>query len=216
MANYKTLDSWSIKAKKEGYPARSVYKLQEIDEKFSVLKCGGYRSAPAASAAAAAQMKVLDLGCAPGSWSIFVLRKLAASVFLAACDLSAIDNEVAKAAFDDGNVFFLQGDMDKPENRAALCEKGPYHVVLCDAAPATTGNRFVDTECSLNLALSSLSYAQTSLVKGGAWVTKFFQGSSSASFLKSAAKEFKKFQTFKPKACRPNSFETYAVGIGKL
>ncbi|GMO31109.1 MAG: RlmE family RNA methyltransferase [Termitinemataceae bacterium] len=207
MTNYKTLDSWSIKAQKEGYPARSVYKLQEIDEKFHLLA--------AQHSSKQHQFKVLDLGAAPGSWSLFVLRKLQNNVFLSACDLSPLSTVHGKTEFAQSNIFFLQGDIENDKNKTLLCEKGPYNLIICDAAPATTGNRTVDTERSLSLVETCFIYAKASLVKGGAVVTKIFQGSGSADFLKSIKSEFEKLTTFKPKACRPNSFEMYAVGIGK-
>ncbi|GHT48298.1 ribosomal RNA large subunit methyltransferase E [Spirochaetia bacterium] len=213
MANYKTLDSWSIKAQKEGYPARSVYKLQEIGEKFSLFHTLQGKKAQVNEGAA---FKVLDLGCAPGSWSVYVLRKLKNNVFLAACDLSDLTNDSVKADFANSKAFFLKGDMEDAQNHAILCSKGPYNLVLCDAAPSTTGNRNIDTARSISLAEMSLHYAETALVKGGAWVTKIFQGSNTSDFLKTAAAKFKKFQTFKPKACRTNSFEIYAIGLGKI
>jgi 23S rRNA U2552 (ribose-2'-O)-methylase RlmE/FtsJ len=80
MANYEKPDFWSIKAQKEGYPARSVYKLQEMDEKFGLLK--GRREG----------LRALDLGAAPGSWSLYVLRKLSGAGFLAAIDLAPLSH----------------------------------------------------------------------------------------------------------------------------
>ena len=59
MSDYSKPDFYTRKAKEEGYFARSVYKLQEIDEKFSLLKKG---------------MRIVDLGCAPGSWCQFASK----------------------------------------------------------------------------------------------------------------------------------------------
>ncbi|MDR0997527.1 MAG: 50S rRNA methyltransferase, partial [Treponema sp.] len=64
MANYEKPDSWSLRARKEAYPARSVYKLKEMDEKFRLIPPSGRG------------FRVLDLGAAPGSWSLYILRKL--------------------------------------------------------------------------------------------------------------------------------------------
>ncbi|MDR2842716.1 MAG: RlmE family RNA methyltransferase [Spirochaetaceae bacterium] len=207
MSNYKTLDSWSLKAKKEGYPARSVYKLQEIDEKFNLFT--RKRSHDKI-------FRVLDLGAAPGSWSLFMLRKMQKNIFLAACDLSDLSTEYGKEYFNSQNVFFLKGDMENSENYAALCERGPFNLVVSDAAPATSGNRLLDSSGSLCLAETSLRYAEQSLEKGGSWVTKIFQGEETADFLKKIKPLFDKTQTFKPKACRANSFEMYIIGLGKL
>jgi len=76
MADYEKLDHWSLRAQKEGYPARSVYKLKEMDEKFGLFK------------GAVAGIRVLDLGAAPGSWSLYALRKMGSRGFLAARTLA--------------------------------------------------------------------------------------------------------------------------------
>ena len=73
--SYEKPDHWTLKAKSEGYPARSVFKLAEMQDKFRLLKPG---------------TRVLDLGAAPGSWSLWVLRFLKGSGFLAAVDLSPL------------------------------------------------------------------------------------------------------------------------------
>ncbi|MDO9585872.1 MAG: SAM-dependent methyltransferase, partial [Syntrophales bacterium] len=74
-STYEKPDFWSIKARKEGYPARSVYKLEELDKKFSIIRPGA---------------RVLDIGAAPGSWSLWVLKRLAGRGFLAAVDLQGL------------------------------------------------------------------------------------------------------------------------------
>ncbi|GHU68399.1 hypothetical protein FACS189447_10860 [Spirochaetia bacterium] len=140
MANYEKLDFWSLKAQKEGYPARSIYKLKEMDEKFGLLKRG---------------MKVLDLGAAPGSWSLYVLRKMASwgeaanagrpASALVSIDLAPLSRVYDQGLFDRSNFFFIQGDMTFPENTESILSHAPYNLVVSDAAPATTGNRSVDT-----------------------------------------------------------------------
>jgi 23S rRNA (uridine2552-2'-O)-methyltransferase len=203
---YEVLDFWSLKAQKEGYPARSVYKLKEIDEKFKLIDLARSKS-----------LKVLDLGAAPGSWSLYVLRKFSgkANHFLAAADLSALSRQHDKGLFDGENFFFVQGDMTLPANRDALLEKGPYNLLISDAAPATIGNRSVDTLRSLALVEEVLVYAEIGLVKGGNMVVKVFQGGDTASILKRMRELFTSAKSFKPEACRPESFETYYIGIGK-
>jgi 23S rRNA (uridine2552-2'-O)-methyltransferase len=201
-AHYGKLDYWSLKAQKEGYPARSVYTLKEMDEKFSLLKKSG-------------PVKVLDLGAAPGSWSLYVLRKMGPAVFLAAADLSPPSRQHDKGLFDTGNFFFLQGDITDEAIRETLIAKGPFNLLLSDAAPATMGNRSVDTLRSLALAETVLSYAETALAKGGNVVVKVFQGGDTASILKRIRELFTSGKSFKPEACRPESFETYYVGMGR-
>jgi 23S rRNA (uridine2552-2'-O)-methyltransferase len=190
---------------KEGYPARSVYKLQELAEKYKIF-------APKSNT----PLRVLDLGAAPGSWSLYLLRTMKAKIDLASCDLSPLTTEYGKDFFSGGNFTFIQGDFTSSQIRNAILEKAPFDVVISDAAPATTGNRLVDTARSEELADGVLNYAQTALCPGGNLVIKLFQGGATADFQRNAGTLFAKPHTFKPKACRSESFETYFVGIGKL
>jgi 23S rRNA (uridine2552-2'-O)-methyltransferase len=202
MADYKKPDYWQQKARKEGYPARSVYKLKEIDEKFFLLRPG--RGAP----------RVLDLGAAPGSWSLYVLRKKA-SVFLAAADLSPLSREFDRGLFDGGNFFFIQGDITAGEVKETLLSKGPYSAIISDAAPSTTGNHTVDAARSLELAETVIMYAQSALAEGGNLALKVFQGGESGAVLKQMKTLFETAKSFKPVACRGESVETYFIGLGK-
>jgi 23S rRNA (uridine2552-2'-O)-methyltransferase len=204
MTNYEKPDTWSLRAQKEGYPARSVYKLKEMDEKFHLIPAG-----PAGAA------RVLDLGAAPGSWSLYVLRKQAGGGFLAAADLAPLSRRHDRGLFDGANFFFLRGDITAPETREILLEKGPYSLVISDAAPATTGSRAVDTLRSLDLAETALGYAEAALKRGGSLVLKIFQGGDSAALLKKIGGLFTSGRAFKPAACRSGSFETYYVGLGR-
>jgi len=206
MADYKKPDYWQQKARKEGYPARSVYKLMEIDEKFGILKKprGTFR--------------VLDLGAAPGSWSLYVLRKMAGSSgnsFLAAADLSPLSREFDKGLFDGGNFFFIQGDITEATVRETLLSKGPYSTIISDAAPATTGNHTVDAARSLELCETVITYAESALENGGNLVVKIFQGGDSAALLKQMKTLFETAKSFKPQACRGESVEIYFIGLGR-
>jgi 23S rRNA (uridine2552-2'-O)-methyltransferase len=212
MANYEKLDHWSLKAQKEGYPARSVYKLKEMDEKFGLFPAGRFG---AQSDGRGNPFRVLDLGAAPGSWSLYALRKLGSGLFLSAADLSPLSRQYDKGLFDAGNVFFIQGDITAAETREALLSCGPYALVMSDAAPATTGNRSVDTLRSLDLAEAVLGYAEAALEKGGNLAVKVFQGGDTAAILKKIRELFKTGKSFKPAACRSESFETYYLGLDR-
>ncbi len=205
MADYKKPDHWQQKARKEGYPARSVYKLKELEEKFALFK----------PPKAGAPMRVLDIGAAPGSWSLYVLRKFGAKSFLAAADLSPLSREFDKGLFSGDNFFFIQGDITKEETRNVLFEKGPYTAIISDAAPATTGNHTVDSARSLALAEEVLFYAENILSQGGNLAIKVFQGGDSADLLKRLKLLFEKAQSFKPQACRGESVETYYIGLSR-
>lgn len=193
--SYEKPDFWSQKAFSEGYPARSVYKLKEIDEKFGMIKKNSV---------------VLDLGSAPGSWTTFLLRKLDNSGKVVSCDL----NPLAKSVKGD-NLVFIQGDLNNPEIRNQIKENGPYDLVVCDAAPKTTGNRTVDTASSELLVEMAIWYAQTMLKTGSNFAVKIFQNGDQAKLLKTMREIFVQAKGFKPQACRSESFETYLIGLNK-
>jgi 23S rRNA (uridine2552-2'-O)-methyltransferase len=214
MADYKKPDYWQQKAHEEGYPARSVYKLKEIDEKFNFFKAVHPISSRLSGQTA---FKVLDLGAAPGSWSLYVLRKMAAMKkgTLVSVDLSPLSREFDKGLFDSGNFFFIKGDITAAQTHETILAKGPYSAIISDAAPATTGNHTVDAARSLALAEEAANYAENALASGGSLVVKIFQGGDSAALLKRIKTLFETAKSFKPQACRGESVETYFIGFGK-
>jgi 23S rRNA (uridine2552-2'-O)-methyltransferase len=267
MSPYTEPDFWSLKAHKEGYPARSVYKLQEIDKKFAffascgrvgggkVSGCGsndgkvsgGGSNSGKGAGGGGGGLRVLDLGAAPGSWSLYILRRYGGSgpaadpaggssgnpagslveraadpgfpagggFFLAAADLLPLPRRHDRGLFDRQDFFFVQGDFSSEPVREELFRRGPYTAVVSDAAPATTGNRAVDTLRSLALAEEALGYAEGCLAPGGNLAVKVFQGGDTAGLLKRLREQFTTAKTCKPAACRRGSFETYYIGLGK-
>lgn len=192
---YKKPDYWSQKAFKEGYPARSVYKLQEIDEKFGMLKKSSV---------------VLDLGAAPGSWTVWLLRNIKQSGKVVSVDLNPLSKDV-KAE----NLVFFQGDLLSEEIRNLIKEQGPYDLVVCDAAPLTTGNRTIDTLRSKALVEMAIWYAGAMLKTGGNFCVKIFQNGDQQKLLMKMREIFTQAKGFKPEACRTESFETYLIGLNK-
>jgi 23S rRNA (uridine2552-2'-O)-methyltransferase len=207
MADYKKPDYWQQKARKEGYPARSVYKLKEIDEKFGIFKV--------CKSSGMNVPRILDIGASPGSWSLYVLRKIAGKGFLAAADLSPLSREFDKGLFDGGNFFFVQGDVTAAQVRETLLSKGPYNVIISDAAPNTTGSHIVDSARSLELAETVIEYAQNALAPGGNLVIKIFQGGGTDAVLKRMKTIFTAAKSYKPETCRSESVETYFLGLGR-
>ena len=211
MSSYKTLDHWSLKAQKEGYPARSVYKLKEMDEKFGLFR--GFKNT--GGRGPAAPSAVLDIGAAPGSWSLYGLRKLGAAVRIVAADLSPLSRIHDKGLFDGESFFFIQGDICDAAVKETLISRGPYRLIMSDVAPLTTGNRSVDTFRSLALVEEVVGYAESCLSPGGNLVVKVFQGGDCADVLKRLRGLFATARSFKPEACRSESFETYYLGLDK-
>lgn len=191
--SYSKPDYWSQKAFKEGYPARSVYKLQEIDQRFGMLKKG---------------YTVLDLGSSPGSWTVWLLRNLNNCGKVVSVDL----NPLSKSVKGD-NLIFFQGDLLSEEIRNKIREQGPYDLVVCDAAPLTTGNRTIDTARSRSLVEMSIWYAEQMLKPNGNFCVKIFQNGDQQKELQKMREIFMSAKGFKPEACRTESFETYLVGL---
>ncbi|MDE5833202.1 MAG: RlmE family RNA methyltransferase [Desulfovibrio sp.] len=188
-------DYYFRKAKNENYPARSVYKLKELDSKFGLLKRG---------------MKVLDLGAAPGSWTLGALEKIGETGKLIACDLKNIEIPTPPAA------EFFQEDIFNPSGEfiLKLKEAGPFDLVMSDMAPATTGSRFTDQARSMELFLRALEIAREHLGIGGSFVAKVFMGPDVRDALDVMRRVFKTVKTHKPKSSRPESKETFLAGLG--
>ena len=193
--SYAKPDFWSQKAFSEGYPARSVYKLQEIDQKFCMVK---------------KNCTVLDLGSAPGSWTTWLLRNLDGTGKVISVDLNPLDKSVKGE-----NLVFLQGDLLDESIRKAIATHGPYDLVVCDAAPLTTGNRTIDTARSHALVQMAIWYAEQMLKAGGNFCVKIFQNGNQQQDLQKMRAIFSTAKGFKPQACRSTSFETYLIGINK-
>jgi 23S rRNA (uridine2552-2'-O)-methyltransferase len=175
-----------------------------MEQKFGLFK--------AASMRPGLPFRVLDLGAAPGSWSLHVLRTMRDNVFLVSADLSPLSREFDKGLFSGDNFCFIQGDITDPAIRDSILAHGLYNLIISDAAPATTGNRFVDTSRSLELAETVATYAESALLKGGNLIVKVFQGGDVSELLKHLKTLFTSAKSYKPQACRSESFETYYVG----
>ena len=185
-------DHYTRQAKKDKYPARSVYKLKEIQQKNRVIHKGD---------------AVLDLGCAPGSW-----LKYAAEVVGPGGRVVGIDLKPVTIALPEqvevltGDIFDLLDDL----------KNGPgYQVVLSDMAPATTGNKHVDAARSMGLCEAALYVAREVLKPGGRFVCKIFQGPDFKAFSEEVRKRFQKQKIFKPQSSRKASREIFIIGLGK-
>lgn len=189
-------DSYTLRAHREGYPARSVYKLEEINNTHKLIKPGD---------------SVLDVGAAPGSWTLFTHRELIKGKGrIVSVDLNPLRLDPVPST-----VIEITGDAFSKENRARLVELGPYDCIISDAAPMTTGNRTVDTTRSEWLAENVVYLAEEQLREHGNLVIKIFQGGGQEQILKTMRTLFVKAKAFKPKACRDDSFEIYLIGLDR-
>ena len=186
-------DAWSKRAAKEGYRARSVFKLQELDEKFHLIRQG---------------MSVLDLGAAPGSWLQYVSKAIGPTGHALGLDLKEIE-EI------DGNVKTTMCDItDQKAVSSALEAAGMSHVdlVLSDLAPNTSGIKDVDQWKSIELSQAVSETAKKFLKKGGMLVIKIFRGKDFDAFLSEFKRDFANVKIVTVKASRDRSREVYLIG----
>ena len=195
----KVQDYYFKKAKKENYPARSVYKLEEAQKKYRFLQTGN---------------GVLDLGCQPGSWSIYAARIVGPAGLVVGVDLQEGKKiSIAKAA---EIVWFCDDIMaDYIIEKIQKIEKD-FQTILSDIAPRTSGNKWVDQQQSLNLARRVLELAGELLESGGNIYVKVFEGEDFREFVDSVRKSFKTVKIFKPKSSRSESREVFVLGMGYL
>lgn len=189
-------DFYAQKARKENFAARSVYKLKEIQQKYGLIRKGD---------------KVLDLGCAPGSWLEYAAQLTGSGGRLTGIDLKPVDRRLP------GHVRVLTGDvLEMAEASADELEvrigKG-FQAVLSDMAPSTTGRKEVDAARSYRLCTAALKIAERVLAPGGHFVCKIFQGADFTDFAASVQGVFETSKMFKPQSSRKASREIYIIGM---
>ncbi len=192
----KVQDHYFHKAKREGYRARSVYKLQEANHKFRFLKRGS---------------NVLDLGASPGSWSRYAAKRVAPEGRVVAVDINPMQGLGPDVILFTGDIF----EIEPAELAKLLPGNSGFHVVLSDMAPKTTGNRGVDHLRSINLAETALYFAESLLESGqGTFYCKVFEGGELQAFRQGCQQRFQSVRTFKPKSSRSESVEIFLLCRG--
>jgi len=187
-------DHYTRQAQKDNFAARSVYKLQEIQKKYRILKRG---------------TRVLDLGCAPGSWLQFAAQTAGPDGRLVGIDLTPVTIVLPD------HVTVITGDVADLEGHLTQLEQTRFDTVLSDMAPATTGNRHVDEARSMGLCEAALDIAEKTLVPSGGFVCKIFQGSDFKAFTDAVKSRFDRQAAFRPQSTRKASREVYVIGLGK-
>ena len=183
-------DHYSRQAKKDRYPARSVYKLEEIQQKQRLIKKGD---------------KILDLGCSPGSWLLYAAKLTGDRGRVIGIDLKPVKIQAAS------NIEIMTGDVFALDAGSLGSD---FNVVLSDMAPATTGHKAVDAARSAGLCEAALAIAQSVLLPGGSFVCKIFQGPDFNQFIDSVRTGFDKQKIFKPRSSRKASKEIFVIGLG--
>jgi 23S rRNA (uridine2552-2'-O)-methyltransferase len=189
----KVQDHYFHKAKREGFAARSAYKLEEIDLRKRLLRPG---------------QRVLDLGAAPGSWMQYAAGRVGAAGAVVGVDLQPV------AAALPAHARALQGDVYDLAPQTLLQGGPPFDVVLSDLAPKTTGIAGADAARSADIALRALALAAAVLRPGGCLLVKVFQGARMAEVRHAFTLAFERVSSEKPKASRAESVEVFLLGQG--
>ncbi len=187
--SYDPHDPFFRRAKAEGYLARSIYKLQEIDQRYHLLRAG---------------MTVVDLGAAPGSWTQYLLQKVGPTGKVIALDLQPI-------LIQAPNLIVFQMDIFSDETEK-LADKHSVDGVISDMAPSTSGQRIVDQARSADLVARTLALAKVWIRPGGFWIAKLLEGPALSTLLSHARALFTQVHILRPKATRKGSTECFLIG----
>jgi 23S rRNA (uridine2552-2'-O)-methyltransferase len=186
-------DVFHRRAKQTGFRARSVFKLDEIDQKHHLFRHGA---------------RVLDLGCRPGSWLQYARTKVGPNAPLVGCDRTPLDAPLPGVREVVGDVFTLPP-------KAFLGELAAFDVVLSDMAPDTSGVRSMDQARSEALFERALEIAEAVLAPGGHFVGKLFQGPDWQRLIARTRAGFTEVKTMKPDSSRKESIEQYVIAKGR-
>ena len=187
--NKQRRDIYVRKSKVDGYRARSVYKLIEINEKFKIFKGG---------------MCVVDIGAAPGSWSQYV-SKVVKSGKIISIDL--------KEMKEIKNTIQIKGDFiekDIQNQIKSYLNKGS-DVVMSDMAVNTTGIKNIDSIQTGELCKEAMIFSKDVISEKGFFISKIFMGSTFNEIVALGKKIFKEVKVFKPKSSRKDSKESFII-----
>ena len=187
--NKQRRDTYVRRSKIEGYRARSVYKLIEIDEKFKIFKGG---------------MNVIDIGAAPGSWSQYT-SKVVKNGKIISIDLK----EMVKIK----NTIQIRGDFTEADvqNQIKAYLNKEADVVMSDMAVNTTGIKNVDSIQTGELCKEAMIFSKNVMSNKGFFISKIFMGSSFNEIIKLGKNIFKEVKVFKPKSSRKDSKESFVI-----
>jgi 23S rRNA (uridine2552-2'-O)-methyltransferase len=184
-------DEYVKRAQKEGYRARAVYKLLEIQERDRLIRPG---------------MNIVDLGAAPGSWSQLCRKLMGPKGGIVALDILPMSPlpgvQVVQADFTEDAALEALG--------TALAG-APVDLVLSDMAPNISGEAAVDIPRAMYLAELAQDFAGQVLRPGGDFLIKVFQGEGFDAYLRSLRSQYSKVHIRKPKASRARSREVYLL-----
>lgn len=177
-------------AKQKGYRSRAAFKLEEIDNKFSILKNSH---------------AIVDLGCAPGGWLQIAKEKAPNSCKIVGIDLLEVDDVVG--------AEIIVGDFTEYETHDKLMDLlgSKADLILSDMGANSIGEKEIDHLRSSNLVEIAFEFVETNIARGGNFVTKLLRGRHEEELIRSFKKAFRKVKVFKPESSYSNSSEIYIV-----
>jgi len=194
-------------AKREGYRARSAFKLLEIQNRYNIFKRAYY---------------ILDLGSAPGSW-LQVAKKYAELNLTKNFDkyyhrlhykIMGVDIK-RLAPIED--VKIIKMDFTAPEFQVEInnyFNGKKLDLILSDASINKSGNKFSDQARQIKLCLNILELTKNLKTKGN-FLIKVFQGADFEDFYKTMKQYFLDVRSLKPKSSNKKSNEIYLIGLKK-
>ena len=187
--NKQRQDIYVRQSKVDGYRARSVYKLIEIDEKFKIFKGG---------------LLVIDIGAAPGSWSQYT-SKIVKNGKTVSIDLKEME--------PIPNTIQIKGDFTKNKIQQEIKDilPGNADVVMSDMAVNTTGIKDIDSIQTGELCKESMIFSKEVIKKQGFFISKIFMGSTFNEIVALGKKIFREVRVFKPKSSRKDSKESFII-----
>lgn len=202
MGNYKPQDHFFKKAKQDQFVARSVYKLEELDRRFSLFKRG---------------LKIVDLGAAPGSWAQYIAKAIGKKGRLIGYDLEPLSvNPGPNAVAFQRDVMTLEAEQVLQDLAEALQKpmdpRRRIDAIVSDMAPKLTGIRDADQAKSAELVENGLRLADALVKEGGFFVAKLFQGRDTDEVVQHVKVVFKEVKLLKPEATREGSREVFVLG----
>lgn len=186
----KDKDKYWKKAKKEGYRARSAYKLKQINERFNIIKRGD---------------RVLDIGAAPGGW-LQVAKELTGEEGL----VLGVDKQKISKIKD---VKTIKGDINNKETLEKIKSiNEEFDVLISDVSPDLSGNWTIDHAKSIDLSRRTLDLSKKLLNSKGRYLVKVFKGEMYQDFYKEVESSFEFTKAHSPDASRDQSAEIYIIG----
>ena len=192
---FKVKDHYFKKATQDNYLARSVYKLEEIDAKYKVLRKGD---------------TVFDLGYHPGSWTQYTANKVGEKGLVVGIDIKPVNKKLTGIS----NVRVYEKDVNDIRELSELGVEEKFNCLISDMAPNTTGIKSVDQARSLQLVEMVFYHLPNFLKENGNFVIKVFDSHDAQTYLKQHRNLFKEFHFLKPKSTRSVSKEFFVIGKG--